>query len=159
MQADFPFLLSKLNIAVSKVMYILATCYEVPQFFFSCCQKGLSWKMLLSCPRLLHACCLMIFRYFLKTQFCATFPPFLRPVHRFTGKLYADLNCSKLNSYNTWDRDCFPYLVMVSQDNLITLFEKWVCATKTDIDPSVYLQIPSQWFLLIFITSLGYMKM
>lgn len=40
MQADFPFLLSKLNIAVNKVMYILATCYGLPQFFFAVATKA-----------------------------------------------------------------------------------------------------------------------
>lgn len=35
MQADFPFLLSKLNIAVNKVMYTVATCYGLPQSFLA----------------------------------------------------------------------------------------------------------------------------
>lgn len=40
MQADFPILLPKLNIVVDKIMYTLATCYGLSQFFLAVVRKA-----------------------------------------------------------------------------------------------------------------------
>lgn len=110
------FLLSKLNVDVNKVMHTLATCYGLPLNYFSCCLKSLNWKIFLPWPRSLHACCLLVFPGNSSVQFPTL--SFLRPAPHFTvGISQSIFNSFKLNSYNIWDKDNFPYFMIVSQEN------------------------------------------
>lgn len=114
----FYFCYQKLNVAVNNVTHTLLTCNDLPLNSFSCCLKGLSWKIFLPWPRSLHACCLMVFRYFLEMLFCATFHfIFSQTCSPFHSETLCIFNYFKLNSCNTWDKDSFPYFVIVSQEN------------------------------------------
>lgn len=92
MQAGFLVLLSKLNVAVNKVMHTLATCNGLPLNSCSCCLKGLNWKIFL--PSLGHCMPVALWCSGISWKSCSvqlSTLSFLRPAPHFTVKHYAYL--------------------------------------------------------------------